>query len=79
MNEEIQEQILSQLRDISLRLSIIEKQLDHIKLSNDNMNDHIDFVESVYDTVKSPFYYILSKVKRIPALPEKEVKLITKE
>lgn len=29
------------------------------------MSDHIDFVENVYDTVKSPMYYILNKVSQI--------------
>ncbi len=26
------------------------------------MVDHIDFVETVYDNVKMPFYYVMDKV-----------------
>ena len=29
------------------------------------MSDHIDFVENVYETVKSPMYYILDKITQI--------------
>ncbi len=69
---EIQELILQQLKEISSRLTLIEEKLEHIKKGNDNMNEHIDFVENVYNTVKSPFYYIMSKVKRIDVIPEKQ-------
>lgn len=73
---EIEELILQQLKEISSRLALIEEKLEIIKKSNDNMNEHIDFVENVYDTIKSPFYYIMSKVKRIDNIPEKQTKLI---
>jgi glycerol-3-phosphate responsive antiterminator len=69
---ETHELILQQLKEISSRLTLIEEKLEYIKKSNDNMNEHIDFVENVYNTVKSPFYYIMSKVKRIDVIPEKQ-------
>jgi len=44
----------------------IEKKLDRIieLLEKDckKMVDHIDFVETVYDSVKMPFYYVMDKV-----------------
>jgi len=48
------------------QFKIIEKKIDKILevLEKDckKMNDHIDFVENVYDNVKMPFYYIMNKV-----------------
>lgn len=50
-------------------LERIEKKVDRILelLENDckKMTDHIDFVESVYDNVKMPFYFIMDKVTSI--------------
>ena len=35
------------------------------------MSDHIDFVENVYDKVKSPMYYILNKISKIRNITDK--------
>ena len=50
----------------------IKKELEYnkeiirgMKVNTDKMSGHIDFVENVYDTVKSPMYYILNKVSQI--------------
>lgn len=47
-------------------MTILETKLDKIidLLERDckKMSDHIDFVENVYETVKSPFYFIMNKV-----------------
>ena len=29
------------------------------------MRNHIDFVENVYDNVKTPFYYVMNKVNSL--------------
>ena len=48
------------------RIDEIEKKLDRIidLLEKDckKMVDHIDFIETVYDNVKMPFYYVMDKV-----------------
>ena len=48
------------------RCELIEQKLDKILelLEKDckKMTDHIDFIENVYDNVKSPFYYLMDKV-----------------
>ena len=71
--------ILNKLNDIMVRLDTIEKRLDtiekHIEYltkGNDNMLNHISFIENVYDTIKSPFYFILNKIKPIENLPIKQ-------
>jgi hypothetical protein len=35
------------------------------------MNEHISFIENVYDTVKNPFYFIINKIRPIENIPEK--------
>lgn len=55
------------MEEISRRLDILEQKMDKIVelLERDckKMSDHIDFVEHVYDSVKTPFYYIMNKIK----------------
>lgn len=47
------------LRKIEERLTRIESDLAEIKSSTKNMDTHIGFVESVFQTVKAPFEYVL--------------------
>ena len=51
---------------LETRCERIEEKLDKILelLEKDckKMTDHIDFIENVYDNVKSPFYYLMDKV-----------------
>jgi uncharacterized protein YaaN involved in tellurite resistance len=51
---------------LETRCERIEQKLDKILelLEKDckKMTDHIDFIENVYDNVKSPFYYLMDKV-----------------
>ena len=62
MNEEIYDKIVA----LECRCERIEQKLDKILelLEKDckKMTDHIDFIENVYDNVKSPFYYLMDKV-----------------
>jgi uncharacterized protein YaaN involved in tellurite resistance len=52
--------------ELEKRCERIEQKLDKILelLEKDckKMTDHIDFIENVYDNVKSPFYYLMDKV-----------------
>jgi archaellum component FlaC len=66
--------ILNKLDDIDRRLGVIESDIEQIKKSNSNMDEHISFVEGVYDTIKNPFYYIMNKIKPIDSIPIKEPK-----
>lgn len=68
--------ILNKLDEIIQRLDRIEKDVKYLKNGNDNMNEHISFVENIYDTIKNPFYFIMNKIKPIQQLPEKYKTLI---
>ena len=57
MNRDITER----LDRIENNLSEIMKQLDHIKKSGKHMDSHIDFVNSVYSTVRYPLNSIMSR------------------
>jgi hypothetical protein len=63
--ESNQTEILEKLNNIISRLDVIEQELRYLKTGNDNMNRHISFVESVYNYVKSPLFYIVNKMRPI--------------
>lgn len=62
MNQDILDKIVA----LENRCERIEQKMDKILelLEKDckKMTDHIDFVENVYDSIKSPFYYLMDKV-----------------
>lgn len=67
--------IQKELTDIKSQLDNIQTQLKNVSTDTNKMNDHISFVENVYEVVKSPFekalnYYYgnsveLQNIKRI--------------
>jgi len=54
-----------QSKKIDLILNIINND---IKDNCSKMSEHIDFIKSVYDRVKSPMYYICDKFNNIPSI-----------
>lgn len=70
--------ILDKLNEIVIKLDKIETQIEYLrndieylKKGTDNMTEHITFVDSVYDSIKNPFYFIMNKIKPIEQVPEK--------
>ena len=63
----------NELKELTDRIEVIERKLDLILLkldgsvikNCDKMGTHIDFVHSVYTTVKVPLNYISNKIQRI--------------
>jgi hypothetical protein len=68
--------ILNKLEEINNRLYLIEQDLHYLKKCNNIITDHVSFVENVYDSIKTPFYYIVNKIKPIDKIPEKNHKLL---
>jgi len=74
-NESSYSDVLTKIENLEKNVNRIESKLDMLldkfEILNDlkpqckKMSDHIDFVENVYDTVKSPMYYILDKITQI--------------
>jgi len=69
-------EISNKLTYITERLEYIENDIKDIKKSSNNMDEHISFVENVYDTVKIPFYYIINKITQnnVTDIPDKQIK-----
>jgi len=69
-------EISNKLTYITERLEYIENDMKDIKKSSNNMDEHISFVENVYDTVKIPFYYIINKITQnnVTDIPAKQIK-----
>ena len=69
--------------DFSNKLEIITQKLEKLetkleKLENiyentKRMDKHITFVESTYDSVKTPFHYLMNKVKILSYNPFKKL------
>ncbi len=70
MNED--QEIYDKIVALETRCERMEKKMDRILdlLEKDckKMTDHIDFIENVYDNVKSPFYYLMDKVNSVSLL-----------
>ena len=69
---EYSRRIEDKLEDMETKLSLLEKKLDgfEIKLdkilsSSSNMDNHINFIDSVYDNVKYPLNFMVNKVNTI--------------
>ena len=61
-----------QLDVLENKITGMENKIDKIeellaKIANDTtrMDSHITFVEKIYETIKSPFHYILGKTEKI--------------
>ena len=59
---------------ILIYLDTMDNKIDDIKGSTKNMDNHISFIETVYDTVAQPFMYIFNKLSyknhiQLPELP----------
>ena len=60
-----------EIKDIKIRLESIEKKIDKILESILKMDNHVDFVEDVYDTIRHPISFICNKITGSEPLPKK--------
>lgn len=67
--------IIEKLDRIEEKLDKLEKDIKILKNGNEKIDEHITFIDNVYDTIKSPFYYIINKVSYIDKVPEKQKKI----
>jgi hypothetical protein len=52
------ETIKSELKDIKQMLITLQNTVDNLSKSTKKLDDHIDFVENTYDTLKYPLNFI---------------------
>lgn len=51
--------INTKIDDVQQRISTLENKIDMILKDTKKMNNHINFVENIYNAVKNPFQNIL--------------------
>lgn len=49
----------TKIDDLQQRISTLENKIDMILKDTKNMNNHINFVENIYNVVKNPFQNVL--------------------
>jgi hypothetical protein len=57
---------------VKIEINNLKIEIDYIKKGNDIVTNHVSFIENVYDTIKTPFYFILNKIQPISHIPEKK-------
>lgn len=66
INDNNIDNLIYKIKELDSQYKIINKKLDNILeiLEKDvkKMSDHIDFVENVYENIKSPFHYVMNRV-----------------
>ena len=70
------EEIYDKIKNLEDKIDEQNKKLDiitnilnnDVKINCDKMSEHIDFIEMVYNKIKSPMYYICSKFENIPSI-----------
>lgn len=63
------------IKDLENKLNIIIEQLNNIDNGTSKMSRHIDFIESVYNTVSAPMYWVCNKINGLRG----EIKNIEKD
>ena len=77
--DETQEKIINKIDKLETNINALESNINRLETKLDKilellekdckkMTDHIDFIENVYDNVKSPFYYLIDKVNSLALL-----------
>lgn len=81
MQASVLEEILSKLSDIEERLCSLERKACDINKSCKGMDDHISFIDSIYQKLRKPLLWISNRfsVKQVDSLPmaPTEIKLIS--
>jgi hypothetical protein len=75
--------IMESFSKLESKINELEKnKLNHVQEACDKMNNHIDFIEETYTTLKTPLNYVKNKVeylmgyknesKSLPTIKDKE-------
>lgn len=66
----MEDKIYEELKSINDKLDIIIDLVKDSKKGSDKMTEHIDFVESIYTTLKNPINGMLSLMPSSKSLPD---------
>lgn len=56
------QEIIKRLDEIQSRIDSIDKKLELINNSTKNMDNHISFIEIIYNKVKNPLNYFIGQI-----------------
>ena len=65
MESQKENEIIEKIEIINSKIDKILEIIENNKKNCEKMENHITFIESVYDNIKNPLGYICSKVKNI--------------
>lgn len=58
--------LFAEIKELQNKLETIEKniseKLDKISKETEKMDQHVDFVQGIYDKIKSPFHFTMNKI-----------------
>ena len=75
--------LLHKLNEIDTRLCNIETVIGHVQTSSNKMDNHISFVETVYNIIKFPLSFIINQIppvnkyNTLEILPTRNIHVIT--
>ena len=61
-DRQLLELVLQKLEELENSHLNLERKIDEINKNTKRMEDHINFVETTYDKVKTPFHYLIDKI-----------------
>ena len=68
-DRQLLELVLQKLEKLENSYLNLERKVDEIHKNTKRMEDHINFVETTYDKVKTPFHYLMDKVNLLSFSP----------
>lgn len=66
MSKEETQKILDEISALNAKLETLEKnileKLEKISAETEKMDQHVEFVQGIYEKIKSPFHYAMNKI-----------------
>ena len=78
-DRQLLELVLQKLEELENSHLNLERKVDEIHKNTKRMEDHINFVETTYDKVKTPFHYLMNKVNLLSFSPFRKSEITQNE
>jgi len=78
-DRQLLDSVLQKLEKLENSHINLERKINEIHKNTNLMEEHINFVENTYNKVKTPFHYIMDKVKILSYNPFKKLEENEKE
>ena len=78
-DRQLLELVLQKLEELENSYLDLERKINEIHKNTKRMENHIDFVETTYDKVKTPFHYLMEKVNLLSFSPFRKSEITQNE